>query len=376
LSAALAAVAGAVYGHFLGAFSPKDFYFDLMFTMIAMLIVGGMLTVTGAIVGTALITAVIQVLRQVESGLDLGFVQVPVVFGLTLLGLGTALLLAIWRRPLGIAGLHEMALGAPRPLLEAGLAMPALVQPAGGVLEIDGLTKRFGGLVAADDVSFRVEPGRIVGLIGPNGAGKTTIVNMICGQLMPDAGVARLDGAALTGLGPSAIARAGLGRTFQSIRLFDRLTVAENITVAALSVESGPAEAAAAAHRMMARLDLSTHAHRFAGTLAYGARRRLEIARALALKPRYLLLDGCARGRAVQNPRRLRSRPPRHRARHAPHHAPLRPHRRRQQGTEDCRGHARGGTRRRQGRRSLYRPASGARRRMRVKLPITSGRTK
>ncbi|MEZ5926034.1 MAG: branched-chain amino acid ABC transporter ATP-binding protein/permease [Hyphomicrobiaceae bacterium] len=296
LSAALAAVAGAIYGHFLSAFSPKDFYFDLMFTMIAMLIVGGMLTVTGAIVGTALITAVIQILRQVESGFDLGFVHIPIIFGLTLVGLGLALLLAIWRRPLGVAGLYELAWPASAgPTAELAAAPPA--PPAqGAALEIAGLTKRFGGLVAAEDVSFRVAPGEIVGLIGPNGAGKTTIVNMICGQLQPDAGDAVLDGASLAGQGPSAIARLGLGRTFQAIRLFDRLTVTENIMVAALSVEESPGSARQAVARLLTRLELRSVADQRAGTLAYGPRRRLEIARALALRPRYLLLDEPAAG--------------------------------------------------------------------------------
>jgi branched-chain amino acid transport system permease protein len=297
LSIVLACVAGAVYGHFLGAFSPKDFYFDLMFTMIAMLIVGGMLTVTGAIVGTALITAVIQVLRQIESGVDLGAVQIPQIFGLTQLGLGLALLLAIWQRPLGIAGLSELTLPlAPpdAPRVPEPEAKPA--SPAAGRLEIKGLTKRFGGVVAAEAITFSVERGRIVGLIGPNGAGKTTIVNMICGQLPPDAGEALLDGASLSGRSPHAIARAGLGRTFQAIRLFDRMTALENVTVAALAVEPSPAAARSAAERLLARLDLSGDADLLAGTLPYGGRRRLEIARALALRPRYLLLDEPAAG--------------------------------------------------------------------------------
>ncbi len=300
LSITMAAVAGAVYGHFLGAFSPKDFYFDLMFTMIAMLIVGGMLTVTGAVVGTALITGVIQVLRQVESGMDLGLVQVPVIFGLTQLGLGLALLFAIWRRPLGIAGLTELQL--PLSGRRASVPAPAAVAPApsqparAGALEVRGLTKRFGGLVAAEDVSFQVDRGQIVGLIGPNGAGKTTIVNMICGQLAADAGQAHLDGRSLAGLSPSAIARAGLGRTFQAIRLFDRMTVLENVTVAALAVEPGPIAARVAAASLLERLEVIGDVTRLAGTLPYGARRRLEIARALALKPRYLLLDEPAAG--------------------------------------------------------------------------------
>lgn len=296
LSAVLGALAGALYGHFLGAFSPKDFYFDLTFLLIAMLIVGGMLTVTGAIVGTALITAVIQILRLAEGGIDLGFVQIPVIFGLTQLGLGLALLLTIWRRPLGIVGLQELG---PKPkALAATAPAEAPAKPASGdkSLTVTSLSKRFGGLQACDDLSFAIARGKVTGLIGPNGAGKTTLVNLICGQLKPDRGTVMIDGENMVGRAPHLIAKAGLGRTFQAIKLFDRMTVLENVTVAALTIESNLGEARKAAETLLARLDLAKEGQRLAGTLAYGERRRLEIARALALKPRYLLLDEPAAG--------------------------------------------------------------------------------
>ncbi len=296
LSAVLGALAGALYGHFLGAFSPKDFYFDLTFLLIAMLIVGGMLTVTGAIVGTALITAVIQILRLAEGGIDLGFVQIPVIFGLTQLGLGLALLLTIWRRPLGIVGLQELG---PKPkALAASAPAEAPAQPASGdkSLTVTNLSKRFGGLQACDDLSFAIARGKVTGLIGPNGAGKTTLVNLICGQLKPDRGTVKIDGENMVGRAPHLVAKAGLGRTFQAIKLFDRMTVLENVTVAALTIESNLSAARQAAENLLARLDLAKEAQRLAGTLAYGERRRLEIARALALKPRYLLLDEPAAG--------------------------------------------------------------------------------
>ncbi|HTN98613.1 MAG TPA: branched-chain amino acid ABC transporter ATP-binding protein/permease [Nordella sp.] len=297
LSAVLATLAGALYGHFLGAFSPKDFYFDLTFLLIAMLIVGGMLTVTGAIVGTALITAVIQILRLAEGGIDLGFVHIPVIFGLTQLGLGIALLLTIWRRPLGIVGLQELGLRAkaaiPPAAPEARIAKPPSSDKS---LTVSGLSKRFGGLQACDDLSFTIARGKVTGLIGPNGAGKTTLVNLICGQLRPDRGSVAIDGEEVTGRAPHLIAKAGLGRTFQAIKLFDRMTVLENVTVAALTIEPNLNQARMAAETLLARLDLAEEAQRLAGTLAYGERRRLEIARALALQPRYLLLDEPAAG--------------------------------------------------------------------------------
>lgn len=301
LSAVLATLAGALYGHFLGAFSPKDFYFDLTFLLIAMLIVGGMLTVTGAIVGTALITAVIQILRLAEGGIDIGFTTIPVIFGLTQLGLGLALLLTIWRKPLGLAGLQEFGLfgrAVPESVAPSPSPPPAEARVPDGEkrLAVSALSKRFGGLQACDDLSFAIERGKVMGLIGPNGAGKTTLVNLICGQLKPDRGSVAIDGETVTGRAPHLIAKAGLGRTFQAIKLFDRMTVLENVTVAALTIESNLSAARQAAENLLARLDLAKEAQRLAGTLAYGERRRLEIARALALKPRYLLLDEPAAG--------------------------------------------------------------------------------
>src|SRR5262249_8941781 len=149
------------------------------------------------------------------------------------------------------------------------------------------LSKRFGGLLACDDLTFTIARGKVTGLIGPNGSGKTTLVNLICGQLKPDRGAVVIDGEDVTGRAPHLVAKAGLGRTFQAIKLFDRMTVLENVTVAALTVDKNLAAARKAAANLLARLDLAGESQRLAGTLAYGERRRLEIARALALKPRY-----------------------------------------------------------------------------------------
>ncbi len=296
LSITLSVAVGALYGSFLGAFSPKDFYFDLIFTLIAMLIVGGMLTVSGAVAGTVLLAGVVQVLRQAETGVDIGGLHIPGVFGLPQLGMGLALLLTIWRRPLGLLGLSEIGPDWPRRKLEP---MPGeMLHTAGGgaSLEVDQVTMRFGGLVALDSISFTVPPRQVTGLIGPNGAGKTTLINIICGQTRPTSGHVIIGGRDVTGEAPNRMAVAGLGRTFQNIRLFDRMTALENVAVAALSKGHDAATARRVALAELGRLGLAARAGDLAGSFAYGDRRRLEIARALALEPKFLLLDEPAAG--------------------------------------------------------------------------------
>lgn len=299
LSIVMATIAGALYGHFLGAFSPKDFYFDLTFTLVSMLIVGGMLTVTGAIAGAILIAAIIQILRLAETGVDLGFMTIPGIFGLPQLGMGVALLLTIWRRPLGLVGLKE--LGPDLPNRNAGtVASRAVPRPlersSPGLLAVKDISMRFGGLAALDGISFEVPAGKVTGLIGPNGAGKTTLINIICGQMRPSEGHVSIDGRNIIGMAAHQVARAGLGRTFQNIRLFDRMSALENVTVAALSMGHAPGVARDIAIAQLERLGLAERGGDLAGAFAYGDRRRLEIARALALSPRFLLLDEPAAG--------------------------------------------------------------------------------
>jgi branched-chain amino acid transport system permease protein len=300
LSIAAVTVVGALYGHFLGAFSPKDFYFDLIFTLIAMLIVGGMFSTTGAVAGVVVLTAVIQILRRGESGFSLGSLTVPPIFGLPQLGLGLALLFIIWARPIGLLGLTEVGpatLTRKREAAPAPAALPpAPEQTATKRLEVRDVTVRFGGLAALDQVTFDVLSGQITGLIGPNGAGKTTLVNTICGQQRPTAGSVRLDDRILSDMAPWRVARAGLGRTFQNIRLFDRLTALENVVVAAQQTGADRAAAEGIAMAELTRMGLADRWDQMASGFAYGDRRRLEIARALALAPDFLLLDEPAAG--------------------------------------------------------------------------------
>ena len=158
-------------------------------------------------------------------------------------------------------------------------------------LEVDGVTKTFGGVAANIDVSFTVAEGEILGLIGPNGAGKTSLFNSISGEVSPDKGEIRLAGVRISGRGPVAAARAGVGRTFQVVRSFDSMTVLENVMVGAFSRLGGARAARAGAEEVLGFCGLEGRRDAPAHQLTPPEKRRLEIARALAMKPRLLLLD-------------------------------------------------------------------------------------
>ena len=159
------------------------------------------------------------------------------------------------------------------------------------LLSLAGITKRFGGVVANRDVSFDVAAGELVGLIGPNGAGKSTLFEIVSGFYAPDAGEVRLDGRRLTGLGPDRVSRLGVARTFQKLRPFAGLTVVENVMVGALQKCHEVARARQEALEILARVGLSEKSDAHARTLSTGQRKRLELARALAARPRVLLMD-------------------------------------------------------------------------------------
>jgi branched-chain amino acid transport system ATP-binding protein len=159
------------------------------------------------------------------------------------------------------------------------------------LLQVDQLTRRFGGLVAVNAVSLSVEEGEIVGLIGPNGAGKSTLFALVAGLLNPSSGRIVFDGRAVTGWTPDQAARAGIGRTFQIVRVFRSMTVLENVMVGAYLRAASPRAARAAAMAVLDRVGLAGDAERPASTLTVASRKRLELARALATRPRLLLLD-------------------------------------------------------------------------------------
>ena len=162
---------------------------------------------------------------------------------------------------------------------------------AESLLEVAGLTKRFGGVFANQDVSLNVRRGEIVGLIGPNGAGKTTLFNLVTGFIRPDSGTVRFAGAEVTGMRPDRLCHLGIARTFQILKPFPRLTVEENVMVGALARGGGLAEARETARGCLSRVGLDHKRAVQARGLSTGQRKRLEMARALATAPTLLLLD-------------------------------------------------------------------------------------
>jgi branched-chain amino acid transport system ATP-binding protein len=159
------------------------------------------------------------------------------------------------------------------------------------ILRVAGVSKRFGGLVAVRRVTFDVAQGEIVGVIGPNGAGKTTLFDVITGFQSPDEGAVEFDGRPITGLPPHRISHLGMARTFQKIRLFPEMTTVENVMVGALLRTQTIAQARERALAQLAVVGIRDKADELASTLSTGQRKRLELARALALRPVLLLLD-------------------------------------------------------------------------------------
>ena len=162
---------------------------------------------------------------------------------------------------------------------------------SGALLHVDGVVKRFGGLLAVDTVSFAVAQGEIVSLIGPNGAGKTTLFNLLTGQLAPTSGSVRFDGRDIGQLGPNERARLGFGRTFQISQTLTSMSVLENAMIGAFLHHAPLAAAASRAAEALDAVGLLRRARDRSAALTLGERRRLEVARALAMQPRLVLLD-------------------------------------------------------------------------------------
>ena len=300
LSGTMATVAGALYGHMLGAFSPASFYLSLVFAHVAMMIVGGMASVGGAVVGVTVVTLLQDTARQFEGGAEIFGIAAPKVFGLTTVALGLTILLVIRLRPRGLGWEFRVGSGAGRVLPapcgagNEGTEAPAKVAPV--TLEAKGLSKSFAGVGAVRDVGLKVPTGRITGLIGPNGAGKSTLVNLLSRQYDADRGSVLIGGADLTRVARETVARHGVSRSFQNLRLFQGLTGYENVLVGAMAAGHSRREAGLIAIRELGDLDLGELAGRTADALPYGARKRLEIARSLAQEPSIMLLDEPAAG--------------------------------------------------------------------------------
>ena len=300
LSGMLMTVAGALYGHVLGAFSPASFYMSLVFSQVVMMIVGGMASVGGAVVGVVTVTALQNSVRTLEGGASIAGFTLPEVFGLTTVVLGLVILLVIWLRPQGLVGNFELGPGPGSRLLRRNnrSLAPATHHAERKEIElvVEAMSKRFAGVQAVDNVSFRVPTGHITGLIGPNGAGKSTLVNLLTHQYSADSGAARVGNTDLSVVPAHHIIRHRVARSFQNLRVFKGLTAYENVFVAALAIGHSRQQAHAITLRELSAFNLEAEVEMRADNLPYGARKRLEIARALAQEPVILLLDEPAAG--------------------------------------------------------------------------------
>jgi branched-chain amino acid transport system permease protein len=203
--------------------------------------------------------------------------------------LGAVFILIVFALPRGVMGLIEDRYRQWRELHPDD----AEGADADHLLVVRSVGKSFGGLRAVDDASFEVEQGQILGLIGPNGSGKTTLLNMLSGALTPSSGEIRLSGVRISGLPAHQIARLGLARTFQLVRVLPSMSVAENVASAAL-FRAEPAtgqQATEGTRHLLGLVGLAGAADKLAGDLTYIDQKRLELARALALEPKLLLLD-------------------------------------------------------------------------------------
>ncbi len=294
LSVAVVSAGSALRVFELGSINPRLFFFDYTLLTLTMLIVGGRNSVAGTLVGVLIITAGSELTRNL-SGMDVPGMNWLLRDGLTDIFLGGAMLGFMILRPAGLLGDWEVDHWLYRRLRRAEsppAPSPVTTARSTSVLQAAKVTVHFGGYQALDNASLEATAGEVVGLIGPNGAGKTTLLNVITGLVRSDSGRIELDDAVLTGLSPYGIARSGLARTFQNFRLFSALSVRENIGVVHLmATRFRRSRSLPPVDTLVAQAGLWEHRDRRAAELDYGNARRLELARAAAAGPDFLLLD-------------------------------------------------------------------------------------
>jgi branched-chain amino acid transport system permease protein len=307
LSGAIASLAGGLLIPKAMVLSPDLFGTPMSAAGLLSVILGGKATLLGPVIGGLVFGALPEALRAVDE-YRLGVFAVLLLLAVRLLPNGVVSLLprrrAALPSPIGPAAQVD----SPASLLARS---GATIGEGRAALEVDALTKRFGGLTAIKDVSFRVQPRELVGLIGPNGAGKTTCLSMLSGFLRPSNGSIALDGAPIRGLPPSAIAARGLVRTFQQSACCPQLTVEQNVLhachllhperpwaglVQTAAYRAREASRLAHARRCIDAVGLRDRAGVEAGTLPYGEQKLLGVAIALAAQPDVLLLDEPAAG--------------------------------------------------------------------------------
>jgi branched-chain amino acid transport system permease protein len=329
LSAALMGAAGSLWAQTVIAFDPNQFYFSMTFSLLAMLVIGGRASVTGAVAGAAIVTFLSDTLSRVEQGVRIGPWELPRLTGTVQFAVALLIILTLIWRPEGILGRREIeqlgrrfrlrrreagraaaeelaeeiatsdaeaAEGVDALAVGGGEAADPGVEGAGPVARSaaiagEAIHRHFAGVVALDGVDLAVAPAEILGLIGPNGSGKTTLLNALSGVIPPTGGRVLFHGRDVTGEPAHEIAHRGVARTFQNIRLFSHLTVRENVEAAAPSAAT-PEEI----EHVLGWFGLMDVQAAEAENLAYGMQRRLEIARAVARRPSVLLLDEPAAG--------------------------------------------------------------------------------
>lgn len=309
LSAAYASISGALFASYNNAVHPESFSLSALLDLLMMLFFGGEGTIWGGLIGTTIMRILPDLIGSFHAA--------------KLLLSGLVFVLIIFLFPQGLAGTIKLLLARYRPHHQVSEAtvtgMPAALsyvsEPRGeNRLKVTELGRSFGGLRAVDSVTFAVMPGTVLSLIGPNGAGKTTLLNMISGVLRSDTGEILLDGNSLRGLRTDEIARLGVQRTFQHERLFAHLTVIENVMIGCEHGADGSLselfsctfgvrgplereiEARREAARCLALVGLAEYAEDIVSELPHGQRKLVELARAVAGAPRFLLLDETAAG--------------------------------------------------------------------------------
>ncbi len=307
IAAVLASISGWLFAHFQRSVNPTPFSIAKGIEYLFMAVLGGVGNVWGAFLGSA-------VVRIVEDQLQ---VLLPRLIGTSgnfeVIVFGIVLVVVLKYAPEGLWTFVGKLAPAPqrRPDWHGAAALPARSKPQRGelLLDVQAVRKEFGGLVAVNDVSFQIRAGDIVGLIGPNGAGKSTTFNLITGVLSLTRGGVSFRSEAIGGLPSREVARRGVSRTFQHVKMVPEMTVLENVALGGyLRTRAGTLRAMlrldreeerrlfAEAERQLARIGMADKMHELAGNLALGPQRLMEIARALATDPALLLLDEPAAG--------------------------------------------------------------------------------
>jgi branched-chain amino acid transport system permease protein len=301
VSGAIAAAAGGFYAVVLLIVTPPT-VFGMLTSAQALIVTlfGGVATVWGPVIGSIILIPLAEILHA-ELGNKIPGIQ-GVVFGAAIVAvimLAPEGLVPRWRD----ARARRAGAAAVRPPLdEPVVAAPAARRTIGDevVLRVANVSRSFGGLKAVQDVSFEVRRGEVLGIIGPNGAGKTTLFNLLNGFIRANTGEVEFEGKSLLGLKPNEVCRLGIGRTFQVMRPFPRMTVLDNVVVGAFAAESDDAKAYDAARHALGRVGLAAQGEATAGGLTTVELRLMELARAIASRPKLLLADETLAGLGSQ----------------------------------------------------------------------------